>query len=213
MALNGQEFMGLQLKISRPKDYICPPGVDDTPPQLYTPGIINTTVADSAHKIFIGSIPNYLESDDILQVLLSLGQVKAFTMTTDSAAGQPRGLAFCEFVDQTLTHDVIEALNGIELGDQRLIVQLASSGSGALALTGLSSELAATSPPTTIIALYNIASLEELAHPRDYQDIFESIKSEVSKFGTVQKFVLPKPRPGFQVSGLGKVFRNFLTNW
>ena len=43
-----------------------------------------------------------------------------------NACGQ--GYAFCEYVDVTITDQAIAGLNGMQLGDKKLIVQRASVG-------------------------------------------------------------------------------------
>jgi hypothetical protein len=39
-----------------------------------------------------------------------------------------RGYSFCEYVDPLITDAAIQGLNGMQLGDKKLIVQLASIG-------------------------------------------------------------------------------------
>lgn len=90
-------------------------------------------VPDSAHKLFIGGLPNYLNDDQVdlsafpatsslpasaqtnsrslrlLQVkelLTSFGPLKAFNLVKDSATGLSKGYAFCEYVDINVTDQV-----------------------------------------------------------------------------------------------------------
>jgi len=46
----------------------------------------------------------------------------------DAVTGLSRGYAFCEYVDPLITDGAIQGLNGMQLGDKKLIVQLASIG-------------------------------------------------------------------------------------
>jgi len=46
----------------------------------------------------------------------------------DAVTGLSRGYAFCEYVDPLITDSAIQGLNGMQLGDKKLIVQLASIG-------------------------------------------------------------------------------------
>jgi splicing factor U2AF subunit len=96
-------------------------------------GVVSTVVPDSAHKLFIGGLPNYLNDDQVtsfpsphflpdpsqlspdglilglLQVkelLTSFGPLKAFNLVKDSATGLSKGYAFCEYVDINVTDQV-----------------------------------------------------------------------------------------------------------
>ncbi|XP_060760837.1 U2 small nuclear RNA auxiliary factor 2b isoform X3 [Neoarius graeffei] len=62
MAFDGIIFQGQSLKIRRPHDYQPLPGMSENP-SVYVPGVVSTVVPDSAHKLFIGGLPNYLSDD------------------------------------------------------------------------------------------------------------------------------------------------------
>lgn len=59
---------------------------------------------------------------------MSFGQLRAFNLVKDSATGLSKGYAFCEYIDVTMTDQAIVGLNGMQLGDKKLIVQRASVG-------------------------------------------------------------------------------------
>lgn len=90
-------------------------------------------VPDSAHKLFIGGLPNYLNDDQVdpclcpppptptlvaqmspdklwppqvKELLTSFGPLKAFNLVKDSATGLSKGYAFCEYVDINVTDQV-----------------------------------------------------------------------------------------------------------
>nr|3VAF_A Chain A, Splicing factor U2AF 65 kDa subunit [Homo sapiens]3VAF_B Chain B, Splicing factor U2AF 65 kDa subunit [Homo sapiens]3VAG_A Chain A, Splicing factor U2AF 65 kDa subunit [Homo sapiens]3VAG_B Chain B, Splicing factor U2AF 65 kDa subunit [Homo sapiens]3VAH_A Chain A, Splicing factor U2AF 65 kDa subunit [Homo sapiens]3VAH_B Chain B, Splicing factor U2AF 65 kDa subunit [Homo sapiens]3VAI_A Chain A, Splicing factor U2AF 65 kDa subunit [Homo sapiens]3VAI_B Chain B, Splicing factor U2AF 6 len=105
MAFDGIIFQGQSLKIRRPHDYQPLPG---------------------AHKLFIGGLPNYLNDDQVKELLTSFGPLKAFNLVKDSATGLSKGYAFCEYVDINVTDQAIAGLNGMQLGDKKLLVQRAS---------------------------------------------------------------------------------------
>lgn len=65
MAFDGINFKGQSLKIRRPHDYQPMPGMSDQPSQPTVPGVVSTVVTDSAHKIFIGGLPNHLTEDQV----------------------------------------------------------------------------------------------------------------------------------------------------
>lgn len=59
---------------------------------------------------------------------MSFGPLKAFNLVKDGATGLSKGYAFCEYNDPSVTQPAIQGLNGMQLGDKKLIVQLASVG-------------------------------------------------------------------------------------
>ena len=67
---------------------------------------------------------------------MSFGPLKAFNLVKDSATGLSKGYAFCEYGDTSVTDAAIQGLHGMQLGDKKLIVQLASVG--AKGVTGVS---------------------------------------------------------------------------
>lgn len=67
---------------------------------------------------------------------MSFGPLKAFNLVKDSATGLSKGYAFCEYGDTSVTDAAIQGLHGMQLGDKKLIVQLASVG--AKGLSGVS---------------------------------------------------------------------------
>ncbi|XP_039979493.1 splicing factor U2AF 65 kDa subunit-like isoform X4 [Xiphias gladius] len=157
MAFDGIIFQGQSLKIRRPHDYRPLPGISEQP-AFHVPGVVSTVVPDSPHKLFIGGLPNYLNDDQVKELLTSFGPLKAFNLVKDSATSLSKGYAFCEYVDIGATdqvtvmcsfsvlrplavlfdlllralglflHQAVAGLNGMQLGDKKLIVQRASVG-------------------------------------------------------------------------------------
>ena len=105
IAFDGINFKGQSLKIRRPHDYQPMPGMTEAP-NLTVPGVVSTVVADSPNKIFIGGLPNYLNEDQVKELLMSFGQLRAFNLVKDSATGLSKGYAFCEYVDVSITDQV-----------------------------------------------------------------------------------------------------------
>ncbi|XP_046913079.2 U2 small nuclear riboprotein auxiliary factor 50 [Dermatophagoides farinae] len=149
MAFDGITFKGQSLKIRRPHDYQPMPGMSEAP-QTNVPGVVSTVVGDSPYKIFIGGLPNYLNEDQVKELLMSFGQLKAFNLVKDSATGLSKGYAFCEYADASITDQAIDNLNGMQLGDKRLIVQRASVGAKSGLSTTTSSSIPSSSSTTTI---------------------------------------------------------------
>ncbi|XP_034465790.1 U2 small nuclear RNA auxiliary factor 2a isoform X2 [Hippoglossus hippoglossus] len=227
MAFDGIIFQGQSLKIRRPHDYQPLPGMSENP-SVYVPGtqtingVVSTVVPDSAHKLFIGGLPNYLNDDQVKELLTSFGPLKAFNLVKDSATGLSKGYAFCEYVDVNLNDQAIAGLNGMQLGDKKLLVQRASVGSKNATLTSMnqtpvtlqvpgmnSSVTQMGGLPTEVLCLMNMVAPEELVDDEEYEEIVEDVRDECSKYGQVKSIEIPRPVDGLEVPGTGKIFVEF----
>ena len=109
MAFDGINFKGQSLKLRRPHDYQPMPGMSENP-NYNVPGVVSTVVPDSPHKVFLGGLPNYLNEDQVKELLTSFGQLRAFNLVKDSATGLSKGYAFCEYVDVSITDQAIAGI-------------------------------------------------------------------------------------------------------
>jgi len=223
MAFDGINFKGQSLKLRRPRDYQPLPsssglesGTASHASQL--PGIISTVVPDSDNKVFVGGIPNYLNEDQVKELLVSFGQLKSFNLVKDFTTGLSKGYAFAEYLDTSITDQAIAGLNGMQLGDKKIIVQRASVG--AKNVSGGSNFTAnlqvpgmvgggGAGNPTEVLCLLNMVVPEELVDEEEYEDILEDIREECGRFGEVRSIEIPRPVPGVDVPGCGKVFIEF----
>ncbi|KAJ8389435.1 hypothetical protein AAFF_G00119730 [Aldrovandia affinis] len=225
MAFDGIIFQGQSLKIRRPHDYQPLPGMSENP-SVYVPalekGVVSTVVPDSAHKLFIGGLPNYLNDDQVKELLTSFGPLKAFNLVKDSATGLSKGYAFCEYVDVNLNDQAIAGLNGMQLGDKKLLVQRASVGAKNAALTSMnqtpvtlqvpglmnSSVIQMGGLPTEVLCLMNMVAPEELLDDEEYEEIVEDVRDECSKYGQVKSIEIPRPVDGLEVPALARSLWN-----
>lgn len=217
MSFDGINFKGQSLKIRRPHDYQPMPGMSEQPGSVI-PGVVSTVVQDSPHKVFIGGLPNYLNEDQVRELLMSFGQLKAFNLVKDTASGLSKGYAFCEYADAAITDEAIAGLNGMQLGEKKLIVQRASVGAKnssmaapvQIQVPGMASGVPGSSGPATeVLCLMNLVTPDELRDEEEYEDILEDIQEECSKYGHVKSIEIPRPIDGVDVNGLGKVFVEF----
>ncbi|XP_053371144.1 splicing factor U2AF 65 kDa subunit-like [Clarias gariepinus] len=216
MAFDGINFQGQALKIRRPHDYRPLPGISEQP-AFHVPGVVSTVVPDSPNKLFIGGLPNYLNDDQVKELLTSFGPLKAFNLVKDSATSLSKGYAFCEYVEINATDQAVAGLNGMQLGDKKLIVQRASVGAKnanptvitespvSLQVPGLQ-RLQNSASPTAVLCLLNMVLPEELLDDDDYEEILEDVREECCKYGNVRSIEIPRPVHGVEVPGCGKIF-------
>ena len=161
------------LRISRPKDYIVP-SPEDTEIQE---GVISTEVPDTANKVCVSNIPLYLSDEQVTELLTSFGPLKAFVLVKDRGTEESRGIAFCEYFDPANTPIAVEGLNGMELGDKILKVNLASIGytqasgleMGVNAMSMFAGTTSADLEEGRVLQLLNMVTAEELIDNDDYE--------------------------------------------
>lgn len=79
MSFDGVMFQGESLKIRRPKDYLGAEYMS----AMHIPGVVSTNVPDTPNKIFIGGLPSYLTEDQVVELLKSFGEVRAFNLVKE----------------------------------------------------------------------------------------------------------------------------------
>ncbi|KAI9274354.1 hypothetical protein BDA99DRAFT_497251 [Phascolomyces articulosus] len=235
MGYDGITFQTQTLKIRRPKDYHPPGGPDynnnhHNPHHHHNnadPSMGQTTaVPDTPNKIFIGGLPVYLNEEQVVELLKSFGELRAFNLVKDPTTNQSKGFAFCEYADPSVTDLACQGLNNMELGDKKLVVQRASvgakqgdanasgggsgGGSGSMPLSFVPSTVT-DEEATRVLQLMNMVTPEELEDDEEYQDIWEDIAEECSKFGQMLDMKIPRPQNGQNVGGLGKIFVRYQT--
>ena len=188
---NGHANGSIQgLSVRRPKDYIVPALTDDTD---YQEGVVSSVVPDTQNKISITNIPVYLTDEEVTELLVSFGELKAFVLIRDRSTEESRvsevhnysnfvinsvqGIAFCEYLDPTATDIAVEGLNGMELGDKHLKVQRASIGvtqaagleMGVNAMSLLAGTTSNDLEEGRVLQLLNMVTPEELIDNEDYE--------------------------------------------
>lgn len=221
LAFDGVEFRGAPLKIRRPLDYQPPDDDEDLAlPQVHVKGIVSNFVKDSVNKIFIGGLPNYMNDDQVKELLEAFGPLRGFSLVKDSTTGFSKGFGFAEYVDVSVTDQAIAALHGMEISERRLVVQraqlgvkgdpMSKHGPTPIQVPGLNMTVATQeSMPTRVVCLINVVTIEELKDDEEYEDIVEDMEEECGKYGKVKSIEIPRPTPGQEVGGLGKVFVEF----
>ncbi|KAH7359035.1 U2 snRNP auxilliary factor [Plectosphaerella cucumerina] len=199
------------LEIRRPKDYIVP-AVDETP---YEPGVVSSVVVDTQNKLCIANMPPYLSEEQVTELLVSFGELKAFVLVRDRHTEESRGIAFCEFADPAATEVALQGLNNMDLGDRKIRVKKASIGAtqvagvemGVAAMSMLAGTTATDSDESRVLQLLNMVTPDELMDNDDYEEIKEDVEEECSKYGKILDIKIPRPVGGSrQSAGVGKIF-------
>lgn len=76
-------FQSVSLKIRRPKDYAG----DVTNISMTVPGVVSTNVPDSINKVFVGGLPAYLNEEQVIELLKSFGELRAFNLVRENGNG------------------------------------------------------------------------------------------------------------------------------
>ena len=79
------------ISISRPRDYIVPVPEETS----YEPGVISNVVVDTQNKISISNIPLYLTDEQVTELLVSFGELKAFVLVKDNSTEESRVSTLC----------------------------------------------------------------------------------------------------------------------
>ncbi|KIW07702.1 uncharacterized protein PV09_01638 [Verruconis gallopava] len=198
---------GLQVK--RPKDYIGP---TPSPPSDVQSEEISNEVPDTTEKILITNLAPFLDEEQIKQLLVAIGPLKALALAVDDS-GQSRGFAFCEYANPETTNIAFEGLNGMEIGGLSIKLQRACLGQeqvaadmGVNAMSLLAGTVSTTMEKTRVLQMLNMVTPEELIRDDDVEDIREDVVEEVSKFGKVLSIKIPRPAGARTSPGVGKIY-------
>lgn len=121
---DGIAYDGHTLRIRRPKDYQAGNMAPGIGPNVALAGM---QVPDTPNKVFVGGIPAYFNEEQVQELLVTVGQLKHFSLIRDQSTGISKGYAFCEWFDDETTDKACATLNGIQLGEKSLIVQRSNS--------------------------------------------------------------------------------------
>ena len=104
------------LSIRRPKDYIVPSVTDDA---NYEEGVVSTVVPDTQNKISVSNIPLYLTDEQVTELLVSFGELKAFVLVKDSGTEESRVRSPRLSVSYCIANMFLRALHSSNIWIQR----------------------------------------------------------------------------------------------
>eukprot|EP00245_Coleochaete_scutata_P012904 TRINITY_DN508_c0_g4_i1.p1 TRINITY_DN508_c0_g4~~TRINITY_DN508_c0_g4_i1.p1 ORF type:complete len:308 (-),score=76.99 TRINITY_DN508_c0_g4_i1:692-1513(-) len=128
---------------------------------------------------------------------------KTLTVRRATASGQPKPDQ-ANLLVQAQQHIVLQKLALTASGANNVPLGVVPAALGGLGL-GMGGAVAAENP-TRVIMLTQVVSPQELQKDEEYEDIMEDMREECGKYGTLTNLVIPRPRPGEDVAGVGKVF-------
>lgn len=119
-----------------------------------------------------------------------------------------QGFAFFEYVDPSVTDQATTGLNGMELGDKKLLVQRASVGAKGPMFANLPPEAQAameipapiraidvtsTVDDARILLMLNMVTPDELHDEMEYSEILDDVREECARYGDIEDLRVPRP--------------------
>lgn len=84
-------------------------------------------MASRSCTVFVGNIPYDATEQDLREIFGRAGQIDSFRLVYDKDTKQPRGYAFCDYVDNETALNCIKTLNDVECNGRRLRIDLADN--------------------------------------------------------------------------------------
>jgi len=167
MALDGININGKGIiKVKRPNDYnpsLAPPQASAGIPDFDVSklGIVAGTVPDGPNKIFIGGLPYHLTDAQVMELLGAFGPIRAFHLVkSDPAATQSKGYCFVEYSNPEVTTIAVTGLNGMELGEGKVLSARVAASRGGVGKAGEANYIA------QLEAEAEMASYQKLQQPQ-----------------------------------------------
>ena len=105
--VNGNASGGLSVR--RPKDYIVPTGSDEGE---HMEGVVSNEVPDTQNKISVTNIPTNLTDEQIMELLATFGELRAFVLVKDRGTEESRvSFACCRLVIRSTFDSTVLRMN------------------------------------------------------------------------------------------------------
>jgi len=159
---------------------------------LALPGMPGSGQPASAidQRLCLCCIPTFVTEDRIKELLITFGQLKFYALQKDEE-GKSVGVAFFEYQDMMTQQQARVALEGLELGSNKLKV-LKPDQVIELGLVNREQKLGQRVVPCKVLYLKNIVTTEDLADETSYGEICADIRLEAEKFGAVVSIEVPR---------------------
>ena len=73
-------------------------------------------------RIYVGQLPFSSNDEELTAVFTPFGEVASARIIRDYETGRSRGFGFVEMANDTQAQSAIEALNGIDMGGRKIVV-------------------------------------------------------------------------------------------
>ena len=76
-------------------------------------------------KLYVGNLPYKITSDELNSLFTEFGDIVDAVVITDRASGRSKGFGFVEFADEAVAQKAVDAMNGKEMEERKLVVNFA----------------------------------------------------------------------------------------
>ncbi|MCH7730841.1 RNA-binding protein [Patescibacteria group bacterium] len=80
---------------------------------------------DNKKKLYVGNLPYKITSDELNSLFTEFGDIVDAVVITDRASGRSKGFGFVEFADEAAAQKAVDAMNGKEMEERKLVVNFA----------------------------------------------------------------------------------------
>ena len=80
---------------------------------------------DNKKKLYVGNLPYKITSDELNSLFTEFGDIVDAVVITDRASGRSKGFGFVEFADEAVAQKAVDAMNGKEMEERKLVVNFA----------------------------------------------------------------------------------------
>lgn len=80
---------------------------------------------DNKKKLYVGNLPYKITSDELNSLFSEFGDIVDAVVITDRASGRSKGFGFVEFADEAAAQKAVDAMNGKEMEERKLVVNFA----------------------------------------------------------------------------------------
>ena len=173
------------------------------------PNFLNNQVdQESENRIYMGGIPNSMNSEEVRKLCTGFGTLKSFNLVMDQTNKMlNRGFAFLEYSTEKETDKAIKALDGFEIMDKKLKVQKASVGAKAPSIRqqpagtiGFQNYVEPSErikiplfalTPSRVVQFLNMIDPEDIIDPDEKRQVLKDLCDECKEYGDV---LLYRPR-------------------
>ena len=235
--IDGTEWKGNKIRVRRPKKFIEDYNKEiDKKMGLMPIEAKNMAMLppipgqedESENKIFMGSIPTSMSSEEVRKLCAGFGMLRSFNLMGDpNNKNLNKGFAFFEYTNEKDMEKAIKALDGFEILDKKLRVQKADVGAkptvktnqptvGMVIQAHLKPEERVRIPlyaltPSRVVSFLNLMSPEDLLDESEKKEILRDLCDQCRTFGDVVDIKAPSPElaTGHCTEGVGKIFVKF----